>query len=75
MTSPESVLAAANRHVKAAIDAHHAAGRSTYVADEDGRVFEETPQGSVFEVRNTETGTRRIRLVHAPRTALGGPAL
>jgi len=61
VTDLESTLAAANRHVRAAIDEHHAAGRSTYFADAEGRVFEETPQGEIFEVRNAETGVPRIR--------------
>ena len=56
----ESVLTAANHHLRAALDEHHAAGRSTYFADADGRVFEVTPQGSIFEVQNTETGIQRI---------------
>ncbi len=75
VTDLVSVLTAANRHVRTAIDEHHAAGRSTYFADADGRVFEETPHGGIFEVRNTESGVKRIRLVKSASTALGRLAI
>jgi hypothetical protein len=65
----KSLLKDANESARKAVEAHWAAGRSTYsgaLGPDAHKLFEHTPDGEVFEIRREGIEYVRIRKVEPP---------